>query len=186
MVTGAATGIGRSAARRLAEDGFFVYFVDIDEEGGLEAVGDATAAAFVRCDVTSEPEVASMISRIEVDHDRVDVLVNNAGGFPERRTMDEVTLAEWKNTIDLNLTSVFLVSRAMLGLIRNSTRGRIVNIGSLAGQVVGWSTSPPYAAAKAAVHSLTPGHGSGARPDGDNGERHRPVGRAHRPHQEVA
>jgi len=155
VVTGAATGIGRAAARRLAEDGFFVYFVDIDEEGGLEAVGDSTAAAFVRCDVTSEPDVASMVSRIEVDHDRVDVLVNNAGGFPERRTMDDVTMAEWKDTIDLNLTSVFLVSRAMLGLIRNSIRGRIVNIGSLSGQVVGWSTSPPYAAAKAAVHSLT-------------------------------
>ncbi|HUG32208.1 MAG TPA: SDR family NAD(P)-dependent oxidoreductase [Acidimicrobiia bacterium] len=155
LVTGAATGIGRATARRLVEDGFFVYFVDIDEGGGLEAVGDSTAAAFLRCDVTSESDVASMISRIEVDRDRVDVLVNNAGGFPQRRTMDDVTLAEWKDTIDLNLTSVFLVSRAMLGLIRNSTRGRIVNIGSLSGQVVGWSTSPAYAAAKAAVHALT-------------------------------
>ena len=155
VVTGAAAGIGRAAARRLVEDGFFVYVVDIDEEGGLDAVGDSPAATFIRCDVTSEPDVASMISRIEVDHDRVDVLVNNAGGFPEQKTMEDVTLAEWKDTIELNLTSVFLVSRAMLGLIRNSTRGRIINIGSLAGQVVGWGTSPPYAAAKAGVHSLT-------------------------------
>jgi 3-oxoacyl-[acyl-carrier protein] reductase len=155
VVTGAATGIGRAAARRLTEDGFHVYFVDIDEEGGREAVGELTPATFVRCDVTLESDVAGLVSRVEVDHDHLDVLVNNAGGFPGSRTIDDVSLDEWKDTLDLNLTSVFLVSRAMLGLIRESTRGRIINIGSLAGQVVGWNTSPPYAAAKAAVHSLT-------------------------------
>jgi 3-oxoacyl-[acyl-carrier protein] reductase len=155
VVTGAATGIGRAAALRLVDDGFQVYFVDIDEERGREAVGEATAATFVFCDVTSESDVAALVSRIEIDHGLVDVLVNNAGGFPRSRTMDDVSLDEWKDTIELNLTSVFLVSRAMLGLIRNSARGRIINIGSLAGQVVGWNTSPPYAAAKAAVHSLT-------------------------------
>lgn len=155
VVTGASSGIGRATARRLAADGFGVFFVDIDEAGGEEAVGDTEGSTFVRCDVTSEPGVAALVARIEADHDRVDVLVNNAGGFPERRTVKDLTLAEWRETIDLNLTSVFLVSRAMLGLIRNSDRGRIVNLGSLAGQVVGWNTSPPYAAAKAAVHSLT-------------------------------
>lgn len=155
VVTGAAAGIGRAAARRLADDGFHVYFVDIDEAGGLEAMAGLTAATFVRCDVTSESDVAALVSRVEVDHDRVDVLVNNAGGFPERRTMDDVTPTEWHDTIELNLTSVFLVSRAMLGLVRGSSRGRVINIGSLSGQVVGWNTSPPYAAAKAGVHSLT-------------------------------
>ncbi len=155
VVTGASAGIGRAAALRLVDDGFHVYFVDIDEEGGRDAVGEATTANFVRCDVTSESDVAGLVSRIEADHRLVDVLVNNAGGFPERRTMEDVTLDEWKETIDLNLTSVFLVSRAMLGLVRRSARGRIINIGSLSGQIVGWNTSPPYAAAKAAVHSLT-------------------------------
>lgn len=155
VVTGAATGIGRAAARRLVDDDFHVYFVDIDEKGGREAVDGLADATFVSCDVTSESGVAALVSRIEDEHDRVDVLVNNAGGFPERRTMDDVTLEEWHDTLELNLTSVFLVSRAMLPLVRRSSRGRIVNIGSLSGQVVGWNTSPPYAAAKAAVHSLT-------------------------------
>lgn len=155
VVTGAAAGIGRAAARRLTDDGFHVYFVDIDETAGLEAMAGLKAATFVRCDVTSESEVAALVSRVEVDHDRVDVLVNNAGGFPERRTVDDLTLTEWHDTLELNLTSVFLVSRAMLGLIRGSSRGRVINIGSLSGQVVGWNTSPSYAAAKAGVHSLT-------------------------------
>lgn len=166
VVTGAATGIGRAAARRLVDDDFEVYFVDIDEEGGLAAVDGMAAATFVSCDVTSESEVAALVSRVEIDHDRVDVLVNNAGGFPERRTMDDVTLTEWHDTLELNLTSVFLVSRAMLGLIRNSSRGRIINLGSLSGQVVGWNTSPPYAAAKAAVHSLTRVMATELAPDG--------------------
>lgn len=155
VVTGAATGIGRAAARRLVDDDFQVYFVDIDEDGGLEAVDGLAAATFVSCDVTSESDVAALVSRVGVDQERVDVLVNNAGGFSERRTMGDVTLKEWHDTLELNLTSVFLVSRAMLVLIRNSKRGRIINIGSLSGQAVGWNTSPPYAAAKAAVHSLT-------------------------------
>ena len=155
VVTGAATGIGRASSRRLAEDGYHVYLVDIDDERGRAAADGLESAVFAHCDVTSESDVSALVSRIRVDHDRVDVLVNNAGGFPERRTIDDVTLDEWRETVELNLTSVFLVSRAMLSLIRNSTRGRIINIGSLAGQVVGWNTSPPYAAAKAAVHSLT-------------------------------
>lgn len=155
VVTGAATGIGRAASQRLAADGFFVYLVDIDDSRGSDLADELDPVAFVHCDVTSESDVAALVSRIQVDHDRVDVLVNNAGGFPERRTIEDVSLEEWRETVELNLTSVFVVSRALLPLIRNSPRGRIINIGSLAGQVVGWNTSPPYAASKAAVHSLT-------------------------------
>jgi len=85
----------------------------------------------------------------------VDVLVNNAGGFPAKLALEEVSSEEWRASIDLNLTSVFIVSKTMLPLLRLSKGPRIVNIGSLAGQTVGWSTSPPYAASKAAVHALT-------------------------------
>lgn len=155
LVTGAGTGIGRAVAVRLVADGFHVFFVDIDEEGARSAAEGLDSATFVVCDVTSEPDVAHMAKRIDAERGRLDVLVNNAGGFPERRTMDDVTLTEWNEIIELNLTSVFIVSRAVLGPIRRSPRGRIINIGSLAGQIVGWNTSPPYAAAKAAVHSLT-------------------------------
>jgi NAD(P)-dependent dehydrogenase (short-subunit alcohol dehydrogenase family) len=155
VVTGAATGIGRATARRLDDEGFTVYLVDIDEEGGTEAARPLRGGHFVRCDVTSEEEVHALADDVATREERIDVLVNNAGGFPERRTVDDVSLAEWEATVALNLTSVFLVTRAMLGLLRRSSRGRIVNIGSLSGQAVGWNTSPPYAAAKAGVHSLT-------------------------------
>ena len=155
VVTGAATGIGQATVRRLDDQGFTVYLVDIDEEGGEGTARALHNSHYVQCDVTSEEDVLALAGHIAAREERIDVLVNNAGGFPERRTIDDISLAEWEATVALNLTSVFLVTRAVLGLLRQSTRGRIINIGSLSGQTVGWNTSPPYAAAKAGVHSLT-------------------------------
>jgi 3-oxoacyl-[acyl-carrier protein] reductase len=92
---------------------------------------------------------------IETQAGRIDVLVNNAGGFPRPLRLEEVSLDDWNETLRLNLTAVFIVTKAMLPLLRRSKRASIVNIGSLAGQTAGWQTSPAYAAAKAGVHALT-------------------------------
>lgn len=148
VVTGAAWGIGRATAERLAGGGDVVYALDIDD-----AVGEQVR--FIHCDVTAEDQVGAAARRIEEEVGRIDVLVNNAGGFPREQGLEEVTREEWDQTLSLNLTSVFLVSKALLPLLRRSGQARIVNIGSLAGQTAGWKTSPAYAAAKGAVHSLT-------------------------------
>jgi 3-oxoacyl-[acyl-carrier protein] reductase len=113
------------------------------------------SAKFLHCDVTSQREVDQAFEHIATDYGRLDVLVNNAGGFSAQRTSDDLPLDEWHRVIDLNLTSVFLTSRRALGLLRASNAGRIINIGSLAGQVASFRTSPAYAAAKAGVHALT-------------------------------
>lgn len=132
-----------------------MYVLDIDEAKGAELGEARRNCRFIRCDITSEDEIAAAARRIDDESGHVDVLVNNAGGFPLRLSLEEVTLEEWNRTLTLNLTSVFLVSKALLPLLRRSHQARIINLGSLAGQVVGWRTSPPYAAAKAAVHCLT-------------------------------
>lgn len=155
VVTGASLGIGRAIAEALAAIDDWVYLLDIDEEQGRDLSSLLPHSEFIRCDVTSVEQVAAAAARIEAASDHVDVLVNNAGGFPDRLTLEQVTPEAWRETVDLNLTSVFLVSRAMLPLMRRSRRPRIVNVGSLAGQATGWATSPPYAAAKAGVHALT-------------------------------
>lgn len=153
VVTGAARGIGRAAVAGLMHAGHFVFALDVDDEAGREL--EEGRCRFLRCDVTSEADTAGAGQIIATEAGRVDVLVNNAGGFPERKSLEAVTLEEWNDTLSLNLTSVFVVTKALLGLLRRSDEGRIINIGSLAGQTVGWQTSPAYAAAKAGLHSLT-------------------------------
>ncbi len=155
VVTGAAMGIGRATALAFGEEGDFVYALDIDSEKGSEVAALNEHARFVRCDVTSSEEVRDAIGQIGEESGHIDVLVNNAGGFPSQRSMEETSLDEWRQIVDLNLTSVFLVTQAALPLIRQSGEGRIINIGSLAGQLATHRTAPPYAAAKAGVHGLT-------------------------------
>lgn len=152
-VTGAATGIGRAVAKAFVGAGAHVVFMDIDETLGPDAAGEG--AAFVACDVTSPGSIASALDHIETTHGRLDVLVNNAGGFAAQQATEEVEPAEWARILELNLTSVFLVSKAAVRLLRRSEAGRIVNLGSLAGQLATYRTAPAYASAKAGVHSLT-------------------------------
>lgn len=152
-VTGAAIGIGKSSAEAFAAAGADVYLLDMDETAGAESA--AGVGTFVRCDVTSADDIEAAFGIIDKAHGRLDVLVNNAGGFGVQRTTEEVGLEEWNGLVGLNLTSVFQMSQRALPLLRNAAAGRIINLGSLAGQVSSYKVSPPYAAAKAAVHSLT-------------------------------
>jgi 3-oxoacyl-[acyl-carrier protein] reductase len=152
-ITGAAIGIGKAAAAQFAAAGATVYLLDIDEEnGGASAEGVGT---FLRCDVTSPDSIAETFGAIDAAKGRLDVLVNNAGGFGTQRATEDVPFDEWQKLVHLNLTSVFLMSQAAIPLLRKSDAGRIINIGSLAGQLTSYRTAPPYAAAKAGVHSLT-------------------------------
>lgn len=154
-VTGAATGIGRAVAAAFSSAGATTYLLDVDEERGGRVADDLDTATFMRCDVTSQTSVHAVLGRIEADRGALDVLVNNAGGFGTQRTTANLPLEEWHRLVDLNLTSVFMVARAAVPLLRRSESGRIVNLGSLAGQVASYRTSPAYAAAKAGVHALT-------------------------------
>ena len=165
-VTGAATGIGAAVAGAFAGAGAKVFVLDIDVDGGTDVAGQLERAVFVQCDVTDPEEVEAVFERIRTDDAQLDVLVNNAGGFWVQRTTEDLPFEEWQRVIDLNLTAVFLTSKAAVPLLRTSTAGRIINIGSMAGQTAGYRTSPAYAAAKAAVHSLTRVMAHELAPDG--------------------
>lgn len=164
-VTGAATGIGRATAEAFAQAGAAVFLLDIDEQAGRAAAA-ADVGRFVHCDVTSPHAVDRAFAGIAAEHGRLDVLVNNAGGFQVQRTTEDLPLDEWQHVIALNLTAVFLTSRRAAPLLRASAAGRIVNIGSLSSQVASFRTSPAYAAAKAGVHGLTRVMAAELAPDG--------------------
>jgi len=155
VVTGAATGIGEATAVAFGAAGAEVYLIDIDAERGVTAVAQVDRGTFITCDLTSEEQVKAATRQIGHEAGRIDVLVNNAGGFGTARSIEDTTLEEWRQVMDVNLTSVFLMTRAALPLLRQSDSGRIINLGSLAGQTAGWQTAPPYVAAKAGVHALT-------------------------------
>jgi NAD(P)-dependent dehydrogenase (short-subunit alcohol dehydrogenase family) len=166
VVTGAGAGIGRATATAFGKAGAKVFLVDVDHVSGSSAAASIDDAIFIRCDLTSEQEVVATIDEIGRSSDRIDVLVNNAGGFPAALGIEDTTVDEWRRILDVNLTSVFLMTRTALPLIRRSDAGRIVNLGSLAGQTAGWQTAPPYVAAKAGVHGLTRALAAELAPEG--------------------
>ena len=155
VVTGGATGIGAATVAAFASTGHQVFLLDIDEDGGRIVAEANPGTTFVPADITAEEEVASAMSLVDEAAGRLDVLVNNAGGFGQSKSIEQTSLGEWRRTVEVNLTSMFLMTRAALPLLRKSPAGKVVNLGSLAGQTAGWQTSPAYVAAKGGVHALT-------------------------------
>lgn len=155
VVTGGATGIGAATVAAFASRGHRVYLMDIDEPGGVAVASDNPGSIFLSADVTSEASINAAIATIDEEVGHIDALVNNAGGFGEAKGIAETTLQEWHRLIEVNLTSMFMVTKAALPLLRRASEAKVVNLGSLAGQTAGWQTSPAYVAAKGGVHAFT-------------------------------
>jgi 3-oxoacyl-[acyl-carrier protein] reductase len=160
LVTGAATGIGRSAVLALARAGFDVALNYSSSEAAArdtasEAAKLGAKTLLVRCDVSDEPAVRAMLESVEQAFGRLDVLINNAGTTASWKPKDLETLSleEWDRVFAVNVRGLFQVSRAAVPLLKAS-KGCIVNTAS----IVGLRPGPqplPYAASKAAVVNLT-------------------------------
>jgi NAD(P)-dependent dehydrogenase (short-subunit alcohol dehydrogenase family) len=159
LVTGAASGIGRATALRLAAEGARVIALDIDADGAQETLalaGDGAGRA-LQVDLRNADEVAAMPARVEEAARALDVLVNNAG-IEIQGDVLETEPAAWDEVFAVNLRGIYLASRALLPLLLRQSadtgRAAIVNNASLMGLV----SSPrlaAYCAAKAGVVSLT-------------------------------
>lgn len=160
LVTGAGSGIGRAVAQALLADGFTVVLAGRRPEPLAEVVAVATAAGqralAVPTDVRDPASVDALFAQIETSYGRLDFLFNNAGVNAPNVPMDELTVEQWKNVIDTNLTGVFLCARGAFGLMRRQTPqgGRIVNNGSISAHTPR-PFSAPYTASKHAVLGLT-------------------------------
>ena len=157
-VTGSSTGIGRAIALKLAERGHDVAVHYNRSKGEAEEVAGRIEsfgrdALLVRGDVSEAEDVRRMVREIDEHYGRLDVLVNNAGSFIERASLDELTEELWDRTVDVNLKSVYLCSRAVLPQMRRRGSGKIINISSIATWEGGGSIA--YAAAKGGVDALT-------------------------------
>ncbi len=157
LVTGASYGIGFAIAKGLAEAGATIVFNDIKQElvdKGLAAYEEIGihAHGYV-CDVTDENAVADLIAKIEKEVGTVDVLVNNAG-IIKRIPMHEMSAAEFRQVIDVDLNAPFIMSKAVIPSMIKKGGGKIINICSMMSEL-GRETVSAYAAAKGGLKMLT-------------------------------
>jgi len=157
IVTGAASGIGRGIALRLAEFGAAVAILDINESGAKRVVEEIEAqkgkALFRGSDVTSSAECRAAVKQVIERKQRIDILCNCAG-IVIRKNVVELTEEEWDRALDITLKSLYLLSHEVVPHMIRSGGGSIINIGS------GWSLkggprAASYCAAKGGVVNLT-------------------------------
>ncbi len=159
LVTGAASGIGRACARRLAEEGQHVAAVDL-QTGLLQEIADDVASVHT-LDVTDYDAVQAVVAEIGA----VDIVVNSAGIVGPQVPIWEMPLEDWERTLAVNLNGTFNAIKATIGGMRERGWGRIVNIASIAGKE-GNPNMVGYSASKAAVIGLTKSVGKEVARDG--------------------
>jgi len=159
LVTGAASGIGRACAERLAGEGAVVVATDIDDAQGQQTVATVTgcggSAHYLHQDVTDESAWEALVQTIRRDHGGLHILVNNAG-IGIGGSILEMTLADWRRQQAINLDAVFLGMKHCIPLIRDSQGGSVINMSSVAG-LKGSANLAAYCATKGGVRLLTKG-----------------------------
>ena len=169
LITGGAGGIGIATARRFAGGGARVVLVDArpdavdDAAAGLRAEGHRVVAG--QCDVSDPVQVEALVAATIAREGRIDVLVNNAGIMGRVAPIWELSVEEWEHVLAVDLTSVFLVSRAVVPHMRAQRRGAIVSVASIAGKE-GTPNLVPYSVAKAGIIAFTKALGKEVVGDG--------------------
>jgi NAD(P)-dependent dehydrogenase (short-subunit alcohol dehydrogenase family) len=155
VVTGAARGIGQAIADALAANTAQVVYTDIDR-AEVERSAAATGGTALEMDVTDEAQVREVVTQVVQRFGRIDILVNNAGvnTLAHRVPIDQFPQDEWDRIVGVDLTGLYIVSKAVIPAMRQQGSGRIINIASVAG-LIPLRLQSAFVAAKAAVVNLT-------------------------------
>jgi 3-oxoacyl-[acyl-carrier protein] reductase len=155
VVTGAARGIGRAIAERLARGGATVVCTDVmDPSETVAGIVDAGGAADgVVFDVTDSASAAETVGSIKDKHERIDILVNNAG-ITRDQLLIRMKTEDWRMVLDINLDGVFNVTQPTAKIMMRQRSGRIVNVASVVG-LMGNAGQANYAASKAGLIGFT-------------------------------
>ncbi len=158
IITGAARGIGKAIAILLAKEGAKVAITDVLDNEGQKTVDEIRefggAAKYYHLDVSNEREVMSVFWEIVKDFGKVDILVNNAGIFPFT-SFNQMTTEEWDRVLSVNLRGTFLCTKQVVPIMMNQNYGKIINIASIAGSIMGFSQLTHYCATKAGIVGFT-------------------------------
>ena len=157
IITGSTRGIGRATAKLFAAEGAKVVVVGTNAELGDSCVAEIKAdggeAIFCKTDVTSEESLAALVKAALDTYGRIDILVNNAG-IIKRIPMCEMTAAQFRQVVDVDLNAPFIVSKAVIPGMIEKGHGKIINICSMMSEL-GRETVSAYAAAKGGLKMLT-------------------------------
>lgn len=163
IVTGASSGLGLSAAKAFAENGASVALLARRKEkleaGVQEIIAAGGKAIAVECDVTQEENVKKAVDEVVKEFGTVHILLNNAG-VAQLGTVETLTMAEWNRSMDANVTSIFLMSKYVIPLMRKQKYGKVINISSINAFVADKGNDLArhvYNTSKAAVRGLTLG-----------------------------
>jgi len=150
LITAGALGIGKVTARSFAAEGAKVFICDVDKPALDAFAKENGGIGTTLADVSDEAQVDRLFAEAEKFLGGLDILVNNAGIAGPTGPVEELKLADWKRTLDINITGQFLCARRAVPLLRKAGGGSIVNLSSAAGRF-GFPRRTPYSASKWAV-----------------------------------
>ena len=153
LITGGSRGIGRACVELFAQNGYNVAFTYKNSENEAKSLAESIGALAIRADSASEDDVVSAVEAVVKKYGKIDCLINNAG-ISSFSLFTDLTLEDWQNTLNVNLTGAFLYSREASRLMICEKSGKIINITSVWG-LVGSSCEAHYSATKAGLIGLT-------------------------------
>lgn len=157
LVTGGAKGIGKEIVCEFLKVGSIVVFVDKDKKAGekleKEFKEKEFKADFYNADLKDAQEILNMFIYVKEKYNKIDVLINNAG-ISKFKSIDEITIEEWDEIIDVNLRASFIASKEFVKMNKGTNYGRIINIASTR-SIMSEPNSEAYAASKGGMISLT-------------------------------
>jgi 3-oxoacyl-[acyl-carrier protein] reductase len=160
LVTGASSGIGRASAKEFAKAGAKVVVHYNVSKADAEAVVDAISkeggeAVALQADVSRKEEVEALVQATLERFGTIDILINNAGALIKRENLENMEEALWDEVMDVNLKSIFLVSQAVIPVMKAKKYGKIINLTSIAARVGGGVGAGHYSASKGGILTLS-------------------------------
>lgn len=152
IITGGAAGIGAATAIKFAEEGARVVIWDIDESKGFELSGKLDAV-FMKVNTANYQEIEAAAKKVHEQFGQIDILINNAG-ITRDSTLKKMTIEQWQQVIDINLTGVFYCTKIISEYMLNNGWGRIINASSVVG-IYGNFGQTNYVATKSALIGMT-------------------------------
>ncbi|GAB6140746.1 3-oxoacyl-ACP reductase FabG [Methylosoma difficile] len=160
LISGAAVGIGRATALALGKAGATIGLHYYSSQNAAETLlaeltGLGIKAILLQADLSNEAQAQAIVENLVASAGRLDIVVNNSGGLVKRAKIEDCTLENWNKSLDINLTSAFLLTKHAIPHLRATGSGRIINILSLSVQTGGANGGGSYAAAKGGLMVFT-------------------------------